>query len=137
MCVLYLFPNSRGPGRPQVQIDLEQVEYLRSLHFNTTKISHIIGVSRSTLYRHVETVGIDITRRYSDADIDRIIERIKQEHPWPNDGERLLIGHIHRMGFNLPRSHIKASIHHVDPINTAIRRSVTVHRRVYHADRGP
>ena len=128
---------SREPGRPQAEIDLEQVEYLRSLHFSTTKIAHIIGISRSTLYRRLEAEGIDITRRYSalsDADIDRIMQGIKQDHP--NDGERLVIGHLHRMGIHLPRSRIRASIHRVDPINTALRRSVTVRRRVYHAE-GP
>ena len=36
----------------------------------------------------------------------------------------------------VPRHRVRASIHRVDPINTAIRRSVTVQRRVYHVE-GP
>ena len=36
----------------------------------------------------------------------------------------------------MPRSRIRASIHRVDPVNTAIRRRVTVRRRVYYAE-GP
>ena len=60
------------------------------------------------------------------------MQGIKQDHP--NDGEWLVIGHLHRMGIHLPGSRIRASIH--DPINTALQRSVTVRKRVYHAE-GP
>jgi len=47
-----------------------------------------------------------------------------------------MIGHLHRLGIRLPRSRIRSSIHRVDPINTALRKSVTVRRRVYHSE-GP
>lgn len=81
--------------------------------------------------------GLNITRQYStvtDSELDGIIQAIKQQHP--NDGERLMIGHLYRTGVYVPRSRVRASIHRVDPINTSLRRSVTVRRRVYHAD-GP
>ena len=57
------------------------------------------------------------------------MEALKQEHP--NDGERLIIGHLHRIGIVLPRSRVRASIHRVDPLNVAIRRSITIRRRIY------
>ncbi len=56
------------------------------------------------------------------------------EHP--NDGERLLIRHLATRGIIVPRARVRGSIHRVDPENTAIRRSVTIRRRVYHVD-GP
>lgn len=59
---------------------------------------------------------------------------IKVEHP--NDGERLLIGHLANRGIIVQRSRVRAAIHRVDPENTALRRSVTIRRRVYHVD-GP
>lgn len=70
----------------------------------------------------------------SDAALDRLIEQIKQQHP--NDGERLMIGHLSSCGVSIPRVRLRASIHRVDPVNTALRRSITVRRRVYYAE-GP
>ena len=49
----------------------------------------------------------------------------------------MITGHLlRRLGILLPRAKIRASIHRVDPINTAIRRSITIRRRVYCVD-GP
>ena len=50
--------------------------------------------------------------------------------------EVLMAGHLVTRGLLVPRSHLRASIHRVDPENTAARRSVTIRRRVYFAD-GP
>ena len=129
VCVVYL---CRIPGRPLLEISVEKIEYLRHLRFSWTKIADILGVSRSTLYRRLDREGIDLTTTYSninDHELDRIVKSIKESHP--NDGERLLIGHLSSLGIILPRSRIRASIHRVDPINTAIRRSIAIQRRVY------
>ena len=115
-----------------LEVSFEEIEYLRGLRFTWTKIADILGISRSTLYRRLEQEGVDLTCTYSDisnTELDRIVESIKLAHP--NDGERLMIGHLHRLGYKVPRSRVRASIHRVDPINTAIRRSVTIRRRVY------
>ena len=56
---------------------------------------------------------------------------MKRAHP--NDGERLLIGHLAQEGIIVPKVRVRASIHRVDPINTELRRSITVRRRVYYA----
>ena len=60
--------------------------------------------------------------------------QLKQEHP--NDGERLMASHLLSIGIIVPRATLRASIHQVDPFNTAVRRSITVRRRVYHVE-GP
>ena len=109
---------------------MDEVEYLRSLRFTWTKIARILGVSRSTLYRRLDEDGISYHTTISDAELDEKIAAIKRVHP--NDGERLMIGHLARRGIVIQRSRIRASIHRVDPVNTAIRRSVTIRRRVYH-----
>ena len=125
-------PNDRErlPGRPKLKVCIEEIEYLRGLRFTWTKMAKILGISRSTLYCRLE--GVDLTCTYSDIsnnELDSMVDSIKQTHP--NDGERLLIGHLHRLGILLPRSRVRASIHRVDPINTAIGRSVKIRRRVY------
>ena len=66
--------------------------------------------------------------------MDQIIREVKDVHP--NDGERMIIGHLAQRGVILQRARIRASIHRIDPVNTAIRRSVALRRRVYHVD-GP
>ena len=63
-----------------------------------------------------------------------MIVTIKIDHP--NDGERLIIGHLAARSIIIPRARVRASIHRVDPENTALRRSIALRRRVYHSD-GP
>ncbi len=120
-----------------LEVSIEEIEYLRELHFSWTKISELIGISRSTLYRRLEEEGINRSSTYTnitDNALDRVVESIKQSHP--NDGERLMIGHLHRLGITVPRTRVRASIHRVDPINTSIRRSRAIRRRTYHVE-GP
>lgn len=127
----------RLPGRPLIPVDLEDIQFLRGLRLPWVKIAQYLGISRSTLYRRMEEEGISQDSKYSDindADLDRMVTEIKQNYP--NDGERLLTGHLAARGIIIPRAKLRASIHRVDPINTALRRSVTVRRRVYNV-KGP
>jgi hypothetical protein len=118
-------------------LNTQKIEYLRSLGFTWTRIAQLLGISRATLYRHLEREGIDITHPYtviSDYDLDDVLREIKRVHV--NDGERLIIGHLRHRGIFVPRSRVRASIHRVDPISTAIRKSVTIRRRTYYVE-GP
>jgi len=118
-------------------VSIDDIEYLRGLRFSWTKIAKLMGISRSTLYRRLDEYGVQQDVRYTsitDSDLDRTVESIKQVHP--NDGERLLIGHLTRLGIVVPRARVRGSIHRVDPISTAVRRSVAIQRRVYWV-RGP
>ena len=127
-----MIPHFRLPGRPKLEVPIEEIEYLRELQFSWTKIASILEISRSTLYRRLAQEGIDLACTFSnisDSALDGVMNSIKQAHP--NDGERLVIGHLRCLGYRLPRSRIRASIHRIDPVNTALRRSVTVRRRVY------
>ncbi|MCG8621093.1 MAG: hypothetical protein MJE68_03690 [Proteobacteria bacterium] len=116
---------------------MNEVEYLRSLRFTWTKIANILGISRSTLYRRLDEEGISQHTTFTsitDAELDQKVAAIKNVHP--NDGERMMIGHLARCGIVVQRSRLRACIHRVDPVNAAIRRSITVRRRVYHVE-GP
>ena len=116
---------------------MEEIEYLRGLQFTWTKTADILMISRSTLYQHLQQEGVELTRTYSDisdAELGRMVLSIKQRHP--SDGERLMIGHLLHLGYIVPRARLRASLHRVDPINTALRRSIAIRRRVYSVD-GP
>lgn len=122
-------------GRPKIDVSVEEIEFLRQLRFSWTKIAEILGISRSTLYRRLDEESITVDTTYSDisdSELDRTILRIKQVHP--NDGERMLIGHLTRLNIFIPRTRVRASIHRVDPIGTTLRQSVTVRRRTYHSE---
>lgn len=135
MCIALFFCGL--PGRPLVEVSIDEIEYLRGLQFTWTRIAQILGISRSTLYRRLQEEGVEHMCTYSDisnSELDGIMTTIKLNHP--NDGERLIRGHLHRLGIVIPRARMRASIHRVDPINTALRRSITIRRRVYHVN-GP
>ena len=124
-------------GRPIIDVDTDYIEYLRGLRFSFTEIARILRVSRATLYRRLDDAGISRSSTFStisDAELDAQVERIKRSHP--NDGERLMLGHLAGQGILVQRARLRASIHRVDPENTALRRSVAIRRRVYHVD-GP
>ena len=114
-------------------VDVDDIEFLRSLRFSFTRIAQILGASRSTIYRRMEVEGVSFDRYsdISDHTLDQLKTDIKQRHP--DNGERLIIGHLGSDNIILPRTRIRASIHGVDPEGTAIRRSLAVRRRVYHA----
>ena len=85
-------------GRPKIVIPIEEIEFLRQLRFSWTRIAEILGISRSTLYRQLEDEGISQSITFSsisDIELDAVVNRIKQTHP--NDGERMLIGHLTRL----------------------------------------
>lgn len=115
-------------------MDIEDIELLCTLHFTWTQISEILGVSRLTIYKKLKEYGISMHTTYTNItneELDQQVGAIKVAHP--NDGERLIIGHLRACGIFVSRSRIRAAIHRTDPLNVYIRRMVTVRRRVYFA----
>ena len=120
-----------------MEVSFEYIEFLRGLRFSFTEIARLIGISRATLYRRLNEAGVSHCCSYtdiSDSDLDSVVERIKITHP--NDGECLMSGHLTQRGIIVPRARLRASIHRVDPENTALRRSIAIRRRVYYVE-GP
>ena len=88
-----------------------------------------VRISRATLYRRLDDAGISRTSTFSkisNTELDALVERIKRSHP--NDGECLMLGHLAGHGILVQRARLRASIHRVDPENTALRRSIAIRR---------
>ena len=69
---------------------------LRLLQFSWTKISQMLGISRSTLYRRLQIYGIHSNpfTQISKSDLVEIFREIKKEHS--TCGEVMLQGHLLR-----------------------------------------
>ena len=99
-----------------------------------TKISEIIGVSRSTLYRALEGSNLIGVTEISNQELDEVIVSYKEAHT--NDGERILIGYLRSRNIHIPRSRIRNSIHRMDPHGIEQRRLTTIRHRAYYV-KGP
>ena len=118
-------------GRPREEVDIFQIEFLRSIGFTWSKVATLLQISRSTLYRRLEE-GIDPSSSYSsisNSQLDHEVRAIKQHHP--NNGEVLIAANLLSRGIRVQRSRLRASIHRVDPTGVETRRRFTVQRRVY------
>ena len=119
-------------GRPRVTINIEQVELLRTSGFKWEEICHLLGVTRTTLWRRLKELGYHF-RQYSsisDNDLDDHIRAI--QHNNPNIGMTLLQGYLHSRGVFVQRSWARNSVHRINPIPTLSRWQQVVSRRCYH-----
>ena len=115
-----------------MEVDVEEVEYIRSLRFSWKKIAEIIGISRRTLYRRLNEWNVPIDIKYStitDENLDSLVADIKRSYP--TYGEVLLRSHLITLGVNIQRSRLRACIHRIDPYTIELRRRETVRRLVY------
>lgn len=115
-------------------VDVNDIISLRSLNYSWTKISELLDISRSTLYRRLNDAGISTDDRtdISSSELDKTVSDIKQD--FPNDGEVLLKSHLLQKGIKVTRQELRNSIHRVDHENTIARRSKTIKRRIYMAE---
>lgn len=126
--------SSSNVGRPSLQVDLEEVESMRKCGLSMTKISEIVGISRSTLYRALEGTNLIGYTDITNQELDELVVRYKENHP--HDGERMLIGYLRSQNIHLPRQQIRECIHRVDPAGVRSRTMSLIQRRTYHV-KGP
>ncbi len=122
----------RHRGRPSLSIDIETVIFLRSLNFSWINIAASIGVSRSTLYRQCQELGVhDVEKQqfFSYVDLLPVVQDIKEN--FPDIGERILMGILHSKGIRCSRDTLREVIHDIDPINTMLRWNAKIVRRTY------
>ena len=119
-------------GRPRLDIQVEQLEYLLHLGFKCPKIADVLGVSLRTVRRRMHEFGFSVTALYSsitDPELGLLVSEIKEE--FPNCGYRLMHGHLLQRGHRISQARLREVLHRVDPEGIAIRRTSAVQRRKY------
>ena len=116
-------------GRPKIELDRDSVAYLLAMNFKASDIANILEVSPKTLSRRLQEWGLSKYTSISDAELEAVVRDIKAKHP--NDGEVMMQAHLLSCGIYVKRAQLRQAIHHVDPLNVALRRLKTVQRRQY------
>jgi hypothetical protein len=107
-----------GLGRKHFEISKDQLEHLRSLYFSWEKISSILQVSLSTIRRRRIEFGLSETfEKYSSV---------------TDNGRRRLIGALRSRGLHIQRRRVSECLRRNDPVGTALRWRMTIHRRKYY-----
>lgn len=124
--------NVGGRGRPKFVVSKNQVEGLKELGFSWTKISTMIGVSRTTLYRQRQELELNKPSNYSvinDEELDVFVKFILDRTP--NAGEVMVRGAIRGRGISVQRWRLRDSMQRVDPARKERRKRLRIRRRVY------
>lgn len=119
------------PGRPRYSITLEQISHCMSLGMSWQRIASCFGISRQTLYRHRQELGVQ-TLEYAVMSTDALnsaVSNILQNTP--NAGEAYVIGSLRSRGIRIQRWRVRQSLQEVDPIGRSLRRPHTIRRRIY------
>ena len=91
-----IFQSTRG--RPKMLVAIEQVQMLQGYNFSSTDIAKLLGVSRTTLWRHMSKHGL-LGRSYdplTDEELDTIVRDTKWSVAY--DGEVVMLGHLRAKG---------------------------------------
>ena len=108
-------------GRPRFDIGQDQLEYLSGLGFSWADVARLLGVSRMTIYRRRQELGMtgDQLTPLSDDQLERELAAMRRDHP--QYGETMAYGHLRSMGYRVTHSRLRQAIRTSDPINTALR----------------
>ena len=122
-----------NPGRPQFLISPDTLEDLLGLGFSLEKISLLFGVSRWTIYRRVQSYGLQSTANFSllpDTELDELLLEYIARHGLTT-GRTYLAGYLKSLGLRIQRRRIRECLARVDPANTALRWGMVISRRQY------
>ena len=130
--------SQTGRGRKRYEITKDQLEHLRSLYFSWEAIARILQVSLSTLQRRRRELGVN-TPAYSeisDDELDEIYRSVTGSSSTgpltPNIGRRRFIGALRSRGWSIQRWRVSDCLRRMDPVGTALRWRMTIHRRKYY-----
>ena len=132
---LYSCPteNSGSAGRPRYLISAQQLQFLRDLHFSWTKIAKILGVSRKTINRRRQELGMSQELSWSsisDNDLKQIMCDIQTLTP--GIGQTRMLGALRSRGLKIQRWRVRQCLREIDPVGTVLRWRQVIQRRSYH-----
>ena len=70
MCSEFADEVYTGIGRPRIVVNIEEVEYLRSLRLKWKDIAEVLDISRQTLYRRLREEGLLEDLQFTDISND-------------------------------------------------------------------
>ena len=124
---------SDRPGRPKYIIFEEVLLNLKSLGYTWQEVSSLLLVSRTTLWRRVEELGLRDRIGFStvtDEELDQIVQSFISVHGC-HVGFSMVYGHISSLGMKVQRDRVRACLRRVDPQNSRLRWATVITRRTY------
>ncbi|KAF8186206.1 hypothetical protein K438DRAFT_2154113 [Mycena galopus ATCC 62051] len=93
-------------GRPEYALDLNRAILLHDLGNTWEDIAVAMGVSRATIYNHLDKYGLSSARKewseLTDYQLDEIVSEISLSHPFV--GNAIVMGHLEARQIHLPRA---------------------------------
>ena len=120
--------NINGPGRPKINIDENSLLYFRGLGFSWKEISQILLVSRWTIYRRVNELGLNDILGYSnisDEQLDELIRDCKRLHGLAC-GRSMVLGHLRSQNIRIQHWRVTTSLLRVDPESSRARWAILI-----------
>ena len=125
-------------GRPKVEVSKEIIERLFAIHRSWQTVASILGISVRTLRRRRTEFQIPVSnpigprKTYSEINEEDLLSNVREIiNTLPDAGESYVIGSLRRRGIFIQRHRIRDAINKIDPVGRALRKSVSVLRRVY------
>lgn len=126
---LYLSP-SHNPLPTLIVV--VQLEFLREMKMTWTQCSEVLMVSRTTLWRRCQALGMTAIHNapcISDNELDAVMQMLVRRYP--NCGSVMMWGHLRGYGIGVSRRRVRESLLRVSPRLVELRTSTTVVRRRY------
>ena len=132
---LYSRPTekSESAGRPRYLISAQQLQFLRDFHFTWTKIAKILWVSRKTINRRRQELGMSQELSWSsisDNDPKQIMCDIQTLTP--GIGQTRMLGALWSRALKIERWRVRQCLREIDPGGTVLRWQQVIQRRSYH-----
>ena len=108
----------RKPGRPRYAINEDTLLHFRDLGFSWKDIAAMMLVSRWTISRRVDELGLKERTGFSkltDQELDEIVSNFKFHHGLAT-GRSMVIGHLKSIGIRVQKARVTKSLVRVDPV---------------------
>ena len=109
-------------GRPAFEIPKQQLEMFLGYNFSVRQISHMLGVSTTTVNRRLKDYELSVSQTYSaitNEALDRIVQEIIIQ--FPSCGYRCMTGYLKARGIHVQQLRIRESMRRSHPEGVLLR----------------